>query len=376
MRFYRIGFCIVIILLLFLPIIQGSIGIIDLPGVIENRRLTSFIDISESSFKTFPAMVDRYLDDNYGFRTFLIKTANTIRLKIFQVKQLNEIIVGKDNWLFFYSKTDGNTIADYKKTNRFNQRELRYLAHKLSLVDADLKRMGIDLVIVFVPNKGSVYPEYLPDHLQVPGVSCYDELVAYLRDQTDATIIDVKDDLLAAKENSDMLLYEPNGSHWNLLGGYIGYLSLVERLRVQYPRLNPKRLDGYEIRQETQGHDLENMIGVFGYGSPIQPVLYHRGKKVEPFTFQMKNILDRTVVKASYASADHLPKTVIFRDSYFNNILPFLADHFSSAVIYRWHDGILNNSAKFNEIIEHDKPKLVIIQMVERSLHRLHFFIR
>jgi len=351
-------------------------GIFDLPGVVENRRLASFVDLSGASFKTIPATIDNYLGDNYGFRTFLIKLADTIRLDIFQVKQLNEIIVGKDNWLFFYSKTDGDTISDYKKTNRYNQRELRYLARRLAQVDAGLERRGIDLVVVFVPNKGSVYPEYLPDYLQVPGQSSYDQLVAYLKDHTDVDIVDVKDDLLATKENSGQLLYQPNGSHWNLLGGYVGYLALVEQLKKQYPALQPQSLDGYEIRNQPQVHDLENMIGVFGYDSPVQPVLYYRGKKVEPFRFQMKNILDRTIVKASHPSADQLPKTVIFRDSYFNNILPFLAEDFSTAVIYRWHDGILNNASEFNKLITRDQPKLVIIQMVERALHRLHLFVR
>jgi len=349
---------------------------IKLPGVTENRRLASFSDISKSSFKTFPAAIDKYLDDNYGFRTFLIKIANTVRLRIFRVKQLNEIIVGKKNWLFFYSDTDGNTIADYKKTNRFSGQELSYIAKRLAMIDNNLKSRNIELAVVFVPNKGSVYPEFLPDHLQVQGVSRYDELVAFLKANTDVNIIDVKKDLLAAKYNSDKLLYEPNGSHWNLLGGYIGYRSIINKLKLSYPALKQISLDGYEIRYEPVGHDLEDMIGVFGYDAPMQPVLYYRGKKVEPFRFQMKNILDRTVVKASYPSSNHLPKTVIFRDSYFNNVLPFLAEDFSTAIIYRWHDGILDNASKFDKIIEGDQPKLVIVEMVERALHRLILFVR
>ena len=59
-----------------------------------------------------------------------------------------------------------------------------------------------------------------------------------------------------------------------------------------------------------------------------------------------------------------LPRAVIFHDSFFNEMIPFLSDHFSWA-IYHW-------AFKVDEtLIAGEKPDVVIFEVTDRYLSRL-----
>ena len=64
--------------------------------------------------------------------------------------------------------------------------------------------------------------------------------------------------------------------------------------------------------------------------------------------------------KAPVANGKPL-KAVVFRDSFCGALIPFLSDHFYRSV-YIWHYPL------DKALVEAERPDVVILQMVERSL--------
>ena len=56
-----------------------------------------------------------------------------------------------------------------------------------------------------------------------------------------------------------------------------------------------------------------------------------------------------------------LPRAILFRDSFAAQLIPFLAEHFERMLCI-W------DSAFDRAIIEHERPGIVITELVERSL--------
>jgi hypothetical protein len=67
---------------------------------------------------------------------------------------------------------------------------------------------------------------------------------------------------------------------------------------------------------------------------------------------------------AMVQDARHLPKAVLFRDSFFTKLVPFFAPHFRRSVYY-WQ-------YKFDcAVIDQEKPDIVIQQIAERELMKI-----
>jgi alginate O-acetyltransferase complex protein AlgJ len=58
----------------------------------------------------------------------------------------------------------------------------------------------------------------------------------------------------------------------------------------------------------------------------------------------------------------HLPRAVIFRDSFVSALVPFLSEHFSRAV-YLWQKDVTV------EQLREERPDVVIYQIVSRRLY-------
>ena len=91
-----------------------------------------------------------------------------------------------------------------------------------------LNSRGIQYVIVFIPSKGSVYPEYLGGKFAVRE-TVIDIVTDYLRKNTTIPIINTKGDLLQAKTTRQV--YFKTDTHWNGAGAYVGYSAVIDGLK-------------------------------------------------------------------------------------------------------------------------------------------------
>ena len=101
-----------------------------------------------------------------------------------------------------------------------------------------IEAAGSKFVLLIVPNKESVYFEYLPDEIREKKAksSRTDDLVGYLQANTDLDIIYVKDKYLSMKDETQ--IYYKTDTHWNMVGCYVALQEVLRNLYGTYTDVN------------------------------------------------------------------------------------------------------------------------------------------
>lgn len=143
------------------------------------------------------------------------------------------VLYGKNDWLFYQNAKDGNTYEDYigNPEKYFSLKEKENIKDNLEKQQAAVRaqKPNAEFYVVIVPNKESVYSEYMPSYVQrVSEKTRTDDLAEYLQANTDVEIIYVKKAMLAEKEKHQLYYY--TDTHWNMKGTYVAAAELMKRL--------------------------------------------------------------------------------------------------------------------------------------------------
>ena len=118
-----------------------------------------------------------------------------------------QVLLGKEDWLFYKTTEDGDPISDYQGINHYDEATMQAVAEKLMSERNQFTNYGMDFYILSIPNKASVYPEYMPDTIErVDKTSKTDLLMKYLQENTDLNVVDAKPSLVKAKKKETNLL--------------------------------------------------------------------------------------------------------------------------------------------------------------------------
>ena len=145
--------------------------------------------------------------------------------------------------------------------------------------------------------------------------------------------VDLRPAVEAAKARERV--YHLTDSHWNARGALVAYQQIVEAVRAQDPAVPPawKRSDFEEVERQTGGLDLARMMGLNHVlqrdGSHARPEAAPAGEGRRSAGRRRSAELGRIVTAIP---GSHLPRAVVFRDSFTTALVPFLAEHFSRAV--------------------------------------------
>ena len=118
-----------------------------------------------------------------------------------------EVIQGRDGWLF-----RDESIPDYQGDTIVSDETLASETADMQALDAICDAQGTELYYIAIPNKNTVYPEYMPsiDKADYTGLM---QLEDYVHANTDLNFIFMNDELLAAKNYGR--LYLVTDTHWN-----------------------------------------------------------------------------------------------------------------------------------------------------------------
>ena len=137
-----------------------------------------------------------------------------------------QVLLGKDNWLFYKTEMDGHPLWDYMGINHFTEEELAAIAANLVNMRDGFKELGVDFYVTALPNKEIIYEEYMPDTVaRVNEVSRAEQLADYIWDNTDLVYVYPKQALLDAKEEGQ--IYYKTDTHWNQKGAFVGMQELL-----------------------------------------------------------------------------------------------------------------------------------------------------
>jgi alginate O-acetyltransferase complex protein AlgJ len=213
------------------------------------------------------------------------------------------------------------------------------------------------------PDKHSIYREHVPDHAQGPGdgPSRMDQLLDHLGSRSTVPVVDLRNPLKAAKARFQ--IYSKWDTHWNAHGAFVAYSQVSEWIGRAFGTPAKASLRDYAIRRARRPGDLGRILGVADYLVEEVPVFEPKA----PTGCDLSEYNEGQAEGASFMTRCPAPgpprKILVFRDSFANALVPFLARE-AAEVKFVWR--MLPDLAA----IERDKPELVIFEIVERHLMR------
>ncbi len=304
------------------------------------------------------------VNEKFYIRKRFIHFYNRLFVFKFGISPMPErVILGKYGTLIY---ADENVIEDYRCTIPFTEQELEKIRVSLEDRNEYLNRKGIKHFVFIAPNMHTIYPENLPWYIKKVGKrSRFDQLIAYMRANSNVEIIDARDELLERKK-ADSIWYKTD-THWNELGAFVAYDVLINAIKKSIPTATPlKEGDFNKVVKVIKGGDLAMMLDLaecyeekaifmipasFSYSYEKGDI----GSYIDPSP-------GRTIIMNQNDSS--LPRMVMFRDSFAAALIPYLSQNFSRSA-YFWTPRLIP------EIIEKEKPDLVITEVTERYIRKL-----
>ena len=147
-----------------------------------------------------------------------------------------QVLLGKDNWLFYKSTQDGDPIADYQGINHYTEEQMAQIAAKLQQERDYFESLGCEFYILSIPNKASVYPEYMPSSIKQENKTSRTEIfMDYLKNNTDLNVVNAKDSLVATKKAYQV--YYKTDTHFNAIGSFMTVQALKEAINGNFDSL-------------------------------------------------------------------------------------------------------------------------------------------
>ncbi len=226
----------------------------------ENRMMAEKPVFRLEEYDRYPKAYEAYLNDTLPFRDQLIQLNSRINYFAFRKASNENVIVGKEGWLFYDGEDDGDPIGCYRGTNLFSQEELETIAKNLTDAERYLEERNVEFVLMIAPNKERMYPEMMPDYYGEPAERYAAlQLIEYLRECTDIRIVYPYEKLMEAKQElPELPLYQKTDTHWNYAGAYVACTALLGELQIDMPPLGDDRIQIKEIANVSS--DLADML--------------------------------------------------------------------------------------------------------------------
>ncbi len=284
-----------------------------------------------------------YIGDRFRFRQEAITAWNTLCAALLRTSASPDVVLGLDGWLYF-----ADTLPDYTGSEPMTERELWCAARTLCLCREYARSQGADFLFTIAPNKASLYPEHLPRLYRSEGESNARRLAALLEGMGVEYA-----DLFAALGGAEEELYFAADSHWNGRGAALGADTLLAALGRESAWYT-----GPFAAAEHRG-DLAEML------YPARMITEPDWTPERPWTFTYTRPIraaNDITIRTEKEGADG--SLLMFRDSFGNNLYPYLAEEYGSALFTR-------QTAYDLTAIAERQADTVIVELVERNLRYL-----
>lgn len=257
-------------------------------------------------------------------------------------------IQGRYNWLFYV-----NTLSDYEGENIMPDTD--YESHLASTIALKKKcdELGKELYFVVLPNKNSVYPEYMPTVTKVAKKRRMELIKEYLDENTDVILKYPIKEMLANKPYYQ--LYYKYDTHWSPFGFMVGVNAIYEAIgmdKITY--------DDYEVELvEKYTGDLAVLAGMdlSGYPSDVEGVVVYK----KEITTTENELLDSRFIEID-STSENKKKLVFMGDSFRFGFRAFIAKDFSHTLLI---DRVLKGNEEAEKQIK--EADVIVIELVERN---------
>jgi hypothetical protein len=211
-------------------VLEGTVlrGKSALFGVVEKKPWPDF-ELSTVLDGTYQKAAEDSFRQSAPLRTFWIRLFNQFRLSIFGIWPNENVIVGKDDYLF-----EAAYIQDYLRLAPFDVPTIDATLKDIVRISSTLEKSGRKLVVVITPSKADFYPETIPDSFKtgqpITSKRGYEVLQAGLTNAGIPTF-DAANYLWQNKSEIVGPVYMRSGTHWSWMAvatatkGFVDYLN-------------------------------------------------------------------------------------------------------------------------------------------------------
>ncbi|WP_191832913.1 alginate O-acetyltransferase AlgX-related protein [Pseudomonas fluorescens] len=294
----------------------------------------------------------------------------------------DQVIVGKDNWLYLGDMYK-NTLSDDRRTATDSDvATAKQMAAATRNWEAYLAGKGVKVFRIMIgPNKGSIYPEHMPNWAKPASLNPTDALLA---EAGQGSFIDLRPPLLAAKDAHRETLYFKTDTHWNALGAGVAFRAFAQEVGKVAPELRWPSAEVYEVARikPIEGGDLARFLRLTASLSDEAPIIGvgNLPVKTTQVDFTTQQVLAQgdnpevgspnkpILVKSAGALNDK--KVLWLRDSFGSAMSPLMAATFGEVLQLHWSVAT-QPGGSFTQLVEAFKPDYVFITVVEREARAL-----
>lgn len=278
-----------------------------------------------------------WVNNRFFLRQELITLDNAVTSQ-FGVSGENQVILGKDGWLFFK-----DTLNDYTGTEQMSERELFSVAKNIELMNEYCQSTDRDFSFVIAPNKNSIYGQYMPNYGVKNDVGNAERLLKIL------SAAGIKSpDLFEAIRGKNEQLYFKHDSHWNSKGAALGADVINAAFDVKTDYFN-----GNFDKIQSHSGDLFEMT----YPSLTDTETDTVSAYLE-FEFVSKATRPDSITLETVSKSEG--SLLAYRDSFGNLLFPYLAASYGEC--------------RFSRAVQYDltfDSDYVMVEIVERNLNYL-----
>lgn len=330
----------------------------------ENRALAAFPKFFADAWRVNPQFItqfEKWFNDNLGFRDEFVIANTKMQYHVFGRLTKTDTLLGKEQWTFYVNP---DVIRDYQHLNTSDVRPLEQWKTALAHLDQYMKAKSIPFVMMLLPDKKTVYPEYYPPTIhQIGKTSRSDLLSNLLATQTSVDFLYLKDTLLQAKQKTEVYSPRIDNAHWNSYGAFVGYQALIGRVQKYHPNVRGLSWADVDVSRHYREIKVYNAI-------PLAEMEYSVRSKRPLQAVQVPGAYAKLKLNQGdqcfqYLHPDKkLPRALIFGDSYFyGQLIPFLGESFAEMNFIH-----ISNMGRFAELVDLLKPDIVVFEVVERML--------
>jgi hypothetical protein len=308
--------------------------------------------------KLFKADLEDYLIQNMPFRLYGFQLYKKIKSQLNAQILPDKVVKAEEDW-YFMGNSFSNVVLGSKGFINFSNIELELFEKEINSRLAYCDSLGIKYYLAIAPNKHTYYGNFLP--IQQNNKLTRFQQILELNNKY--PIINLGEHFINYK---DSLVYHKYDSHWNSLGAYSAYQTLIQYLGNDFPNITNLQFDQLKCTKPKYIykdllkllHD-DKHIAQYHY-TPKTPKSYQIDI-VEKFDLPQNHWLAPKLYEMHFINESQENKILFFRDSYMDALMPFINESFGYTYYY-W-------VRQFNkDLIEKYKPQIVIDQIVERNL--------
>ena len=327
----------------------------DRSASIELRKVQEFPPLPESflDMNLWPREFSSYVDDHFILRGHIIsKISRTLYNHGISINK--KIMIGQKGWLYF--TIEGDLISKYRGIVTLSPEESNEWIREMSSRVDFLKERGIACWFIIVPEKSTIYPQFLPEWCTKIGPSLTDTLVQKLKEQEKIKWIDLRPLLIEASKQSQV--YFKYDTHWNDYGAYLAYQYVMQQIRKDV-NVSPLEMNQIRFVHKELSGDLATALSLNGY-------LKEDGPVVEILRPRVIHRTQGDYQKEGWVATTSVPscRAMILCDSYVNSFMSKYLEESFSYSYFKHHNGIEFNK----DLILHQKPDVVLYFVVERFL--------